>query len=88
MNNIQIGHVPCYKEEIQLLRSFGEEQDKIDGLEVWRNAFLKELKRDFAGYTDRRHALEDAVESLDQGKWYVLEGCDWLREELFGASHS
>jgi hypothetical protein len=46
------------------------------------------MKRDFAGYTDRRHALEDAVESLDQGKWFVLEGRDWLREELFGASRS
>jgi len=42
MNNTQIGHVACYKEEIQLLRSFGAEQDKIDGPEVWRNAFLEE----------------------------------------------
>ena len=49
---------------------------------------FERMKRDFAGYTDRRHAREDAVESLDQGKWFVLEGRDWLREELFGASHS
>jgi len=42
MNNTQIGHVACCKEEIQLLGSFGEQQDKIDGPEVWRNAFLKE----------------------------------------------
>ncbi len=55
---------------------------EINGLEVWRDMLLKELKRWFHGYADRRAVLTGVVQSLDQGKRYVSEGDDWLREQL------
>lgn len=54
----------------------------IKGLEAWQDLFLKELKRSFAGFADRRKVLGAVVESLDQGKRYVIEGYDWLCAEL------
>ena len=56
--------------------------DTIKGLEAWRDMFLKELKHFFAGFADRQWVLRDAVQSLDQGKRYVMEGYDWLCAEL------
>ncbi len=57
--------------------------DTIKGLDAWRDMFLKELKRFFAGFDDRQRVLRAAVESLDQGKRYVMDGYDWLCAELF-----
>ena len=58
--------------------------DEVEGLDAWRDVFMKELKEDFSGFSRLRQALKDSVESLDQGKSYVYEGYDWLYEELFG----
>jgi hypothetical protein len=58
------------------------------GLEVWRDLFLNELKARFRGTAPlRREALEEAMRSLDRGKRYVFEGRTWLKEQLFGPSH-
>jgi len=58
-----------------------------DGLQVWRDLFLKELKERFAGdRPERIDALNSAMESLDQGKRYVFEGYGWLQKELFGST--
>jgi hypothetical protein len=59
--------------------------DTINGLEAWRDMFLKELKDFFAGFADERRVLGDVVQSLDQGKRYVFDGHDWLSAELFNA---
>ena len=43
------------------------------------------MKHFFAGFADRESVFRDAVQSLDQGKRYVMEGYDWLKAELFDA---
>lgn len=61
--------------------------DGADGLEVWRDLFLKELQGRFAGdRPERINALKSAMKSLDQGKRYVFEGYSWLEKELFSKS--
>jgi len=56
--------------------------DRIEGLEVWRDLFVKELKDQFRGFPRSQEMLRDAVQSLDQGKRYVFDGYDWLHREL------
>lgn len=61
--------------------------DGADGLQVWRDLFLKELKKRFAGdRPERIDALNSAMKSLDHGKRYVFEGYSWLKGELFGST--
>ena len=63
----------------------GPGAEAVEGLEAWRDLFLSELKARFVGGNSaERTVLRDALESLDQGKRHVYEGCDWLEEELFG----
>jgi hypothetical protein len=50
----------------------------------WRDLFLRDLKARFRSPNDvEREALKNAFESLDRGKYFVLEGYDWLENELF-----
>lgn len=56
------------------------------GLDVWRDLFLHELQQRFAGDWNNQEVPKEAMESLDQGKRYVYEGLDWLKEKLFGSS--
>lgn len=59
--------------------------DNVQGLHVWRDLFLTELQDRFAGSNSPELiALEDSIESLDQGKQYVSKGYAWLKEKLFG----
>jgi len=60
--------------------------DEIEGLDVWRDMFSKELTHWFRGYADALEMLKGTVRSLDRGKRYVMEGHDWLCAELFGAA--
>ena len=63
--------------------SFGE---NIEGLHVWRDLFLKELKeRAWPPASIERASLESALESLDTGKRFVSEGYDWLEEKLLSS---
>jgi hypothetical protein len=59
--------------------------DRIEGLEEWRDLFVKELKTHFRGFPRSQNVLSKAVQSLDQGKPYVLYGYDWLCAELLKA---
>lgn len=53
------------------------------GLTVWRDLFMAELKDRFAGRDYLRWmSLQEAVLALDKGKRYVYEGSAWLGEEL------
>jgi hypothetical protein len=59
--------------------------EHIDGLGDWLALFLKDIKeRSWPYGSTERASLESAFESLDDGKLYVSEGYDWLREELLG----
>jgi hypothetical protein len=64
---------------------YHQHADQIEGLEVWRNMFVKELKDQFRGFPHSQDVLRDAARSLDQGKRYVFDGYDWLCAELFNA---
>jgi hypothetical protein len=64
---------------------FGPENN-VEGLDIWRDLFLSELQALFTPDDSRRTALDESLESLDQGKRYVFNGYDWLKEKLFGAS--
>ncbi|MGA8153316.1 MAG: hypothetical protein WB952_20360 [Terriglobales bacterium] len=57
----------------------------VEGLHVWRDLFLRELKARF-WLSDplRTAALRNAMNSLDHGKGYVIQGYTWLEKELFG----
>jgi hypothetical protein len=48
--------------------------------------FSKELKHWSGGHDDRQGVLRGAVQSLDQGKRYVMEGYGWICAELFDGS--
>jgi hypothetical protein len=64
---------------------FGHIGSGVDGLEVWRDLYLSELKKRFAGDKPQRTIeLQSAMESLDQGKGYVQKGYDWLEQSLVG----
>ena len=54
--------------------------DDVEGLHVWRDLFLKELKKSFAGKSDREDALKDACESLDPSKTFVFDGYRTVEE--------
>jgi hypothetical protein len=56
------------------------------GLDAWRDLFLRELQHRFAGDSSGKEVLKEALESLDEGKRYVSDGLDWLKEKLFGSS--
>jgi len=56
------------------------------GLDAWRDLFLRELQHRFAGDPSGKEVLKEALESLDEGKRYVSDGLDWLKEKLFGSS--
>jgi hypothetical protein len=59
--------------------------EHVDGLDVWHELFLSELKERFAPSDARRRtALKNAFESLDFGKRFVSEGHQWLGKQLFG----
>ncbi|HEU5234474.1 MAG TPA: hypothetical protein VFU50_16560 [Terriglobales bacterium] len=59
----------------------------VAGLEAWRDLFMDELERRFAGaYQHELDALRSAFDSLDRGKRFVFDGADWLQERLFGNS--
>jgi hypothetical protein len=62
--------------------------DRVEGLEVWRDLFVTELRNQFQGFPRSQNVLKDAVQSLDHGKRYVFDGHGWLYGELFGSSHS
>jgi hypothetical protein len=63
----------------------GPGAEAVEGLDVWRDLFLSQLKTRFGGgNSTERQVLRDALESLDRGKRHVYEGYDWLEEELFG----
>lgn len=64
---------------------FSLARNDVQGLDVWRNLFLSELKQRFLrGDYPKRRGLKDAAESLDLGKGYVIEGHEWLEEQLLG----
>jgi hypothetical protein len=57
----------------------------VEGIHVWRDLFVSELRRHFSSDdSPRKLALKSAMESLDQGKLFVMKGYDWLNEKLFG----
>ena len=56
------------------------------GLDAWRDLFLSELQRRFAGDTSGKQVLRGTMDSLDQGKRYVFDGLDWLEGKLFGST--
>jgi hypothetical protein len=56
----------------------------VQGLEVWRDFYLRELKNHFISGHVRRESLKDAFVSLDRGKKFIFDGYDWLGKELFG----
>jgi hypothetical protein len=63
----------------------GPVSDEVEGLCVWRDLFLHQLKARFGSRASLKDkALKEAVDSLDRGKFFVSEGCEWLEEELFG----
>jgi hypothetical protein len=54
-------------------------------LTEWRDLFLKELKDRFMRASAQSIAvLRDTFDALDYGKCYMLDGADWLEDELFG----
>jgi hypothetical protein len=55
----------------------------VEDLSAWRDLFLAKLKS-MLHQSDhvRWAALQEAVESLDQGKGYVFEGYEWLQNSL------
>jgi hypothetical protein len=55
----------------------------LEDLSVWRDLFLAKLKS-MLNPSDhvRWYALQEAVESLDQGKGYVFNGYEWLQNSL------
>ena len=58
-------------------------EENIEGLQLWRDLFLKELKeRAWPLASIERASLESALESLDTGKHFVSEGYDWLEGKL------
>jgi hypothetical protein len=67
--------------EIWLSASSADSQ----GLAAWRDLFSDELKARFARSSFfEGKALEETVNSLDQGKGYVRSGYSWLKEQLEG----
>ncbi len=55
----------------------------IVGLENWRDLFLDEIQQRCAGSRNgERKALEKAFASLDCGKMYVMNGRDWLAQQI------
>jgi hypothetical protein len=58
----------------------------VQGLNVWRDLFLSELKARLVTSDSLQPTLEEAMNSLDQGKSYVINGHTWLEKELFGVS--
>jgi hypothetical protein len=68
---------------------FGPLGNGVEGLQIWRDLFLRELQQRFAGSSPREiKALQDAMNSLDQGKRCVLEGYEWLERALLGSPRS
>jgi hypothetical protein len=68
---------------------FGHIGNGVDGLQIWRDLFLKELQERFAGGSPRTiNALQNAMKSLDHGKRYVFEGYEWLEKSLLGSPES
>lgn len=61
----------------------GPTPSNVEDLSVWRDLFLAKLKS-MLHPSDlvRWHALQEAVESLDQGKGYVFHGYEWLQNSL------
>ncbi len=58
---------------------------EVQGLQVWRDLFMEELRKRFGGQCDvPTGQLKEAVGSLDQFKRCVYEGKSWLEEKLFG----
>jgi hypothetical protein len=63
----------------------GPVSSKVEGLHIWSDLFLHELKSRFGpGGANRKTVLRETFDSLDQGKRYISEGSVWLGEELFG----
>jgi hypothetical protein len=57
--------------------------DDLNGLDTWRDFLLMKLKSMFHQSDHVRwSALMEAIESLDKGKGYVIDGYDWLTESL------
>lgn len=55
----------------------------VEGLAVWRDLFVSELRLRFSGRDFLRWMpLQEVMSSLDQGKRYVAEGHPWLKKEL------
>jgi hypothetical protein len=61
---------------------FGLARD-AEGLEAWRDLFLRRLQDVFRVPGKRYAELRKAFDNLDHGKRYVFEGLDWLEKELF-----
>jgi hypothetical protein len=53
----------------------------VMGLEPWRDLFLKEVTTCFTG-AEEKQALERAFRNLDPLKMYVVNGRNWLAEQL------
>lgn len=57
---------------------------EVEGLHAWRDLFLGKLKEHFgSGPSKKDPVLQEAFESLDQGKGFIFEGSEWLEKELF-----
>jgi hypothetical protein len=55
----------------------------VTGLESWRDLFLEEIRNRFAGSSgDVRESLARAFRDLDRAKKHVLDGSEWLKEQL------
>jgi hypothetical protein len=64
---------------------FGSAGNNVQGLDIWRDLFLRELQNRFMPTNSpERRVLKEAAELLDKGKGYVIEGYGWLEEQLFG----
>jgi hypothetical protein len=64
---------------------FGPTGSGVEGLDVWRDLFLNELKARFVACDPvREAALAAAMNSLDRGKRYVFEGYTWLAQQISG----
>jgi hypothetical protein len=66
---------------------FGPTGSNVQGLEVWRDLFLRKLQKDgcILGDSPERAAVKEGLDSMDKGKSYVFDGCAWLEEQLFGS---
>ena len=61
----------------------GPTASRIEDLDAWKDLFLGQLQESFRGADNQgRNALRRAIDHLDIGKKYVLEGKDWLTKEL------